>query len=119
MKAMVNKYSGLSKQILQPTRNKDNPTLAAVTEVRVFTGSRSVELHLADQTGLLPDAIQVAKDLSHSPGARVVLYKRPYGYSGSIYAHSQEEPPRANVNEFNLIAPRTFLPTGFYYLWNP
>src|SRR5258706_15023798 len=118
MQAMVNEYYGLFKHIVQTNRKLDDTTLAAVTDGRVFTGSRSVELHLADQTGLLPDAIQVAKDLSHSPGAKVVLYKRPYGYSGSIYAHSQQEPPRANVNEFNLIAPRTFLPTGFYYLLN-
>jgi protease-4 len=119
MQAMVNEYYALFKHIVQTNRKLDDTTLAAVTDGRVFTGSRSVELHLADQTGLLPDAIQLAKDLSHSPGARTVLYKRPYGYSGSIYAHSQEEPPKANVTEFNLLAPRTFLPTGFYYLWNP
>jgi hypothetical protein len=47
-----------------------------------------------------------------------VLYKRPYGYSGSIYARAQEDPPKANVTELNLI-PKTFLPTGFFYLWNP
>jgi len=119
MQGMVNEYYGLFKSIVKSNRKLDDVTLAAVTDGRVFTGSRSVELHLADQAGLLPDAIQLAKDLSHSPGARVVLYKRPYGYSGSIYAHSQEEPPKASVTEFNLIAPRTFLPTGFYYLWNP
>jgi len=118
MQAMVNEYYALFKKIVQTNRKLDDTTLAAVTDGRVFTGTRSVELHLADQTGLLPDAIQLARDLTHSPGARVVLYKRPYGYSGSIYAHSQEEPPRANVTEFNLL-PRTFLPTGFYYLWNP
>ena len=119
MQGMVDEYYGLFKKIVQSNRKLDSTTLAAVSDGRVFTGSRSVELHLADQTGLLPDAIQLAKDLSHSPGARTVLYKRPYGYSGSIYAHSQDEPPRANVTELNLIAPRTFLPTGFYYLWNP
>ena len=75
-------------------------------------------LHLADQAGSLRDAIQTAKDLSNSQNARVVLYKRPYGYSGSIYAHAQEDPPKANVTELNLI-PKTFLSTGFYYLWNP
>jgi protease-4 len=119
MQGMVNEYYARFKSIVQSNRKLDDTTLAAVSDGRVFTGSRSVELHLADQAGLLPDAIQLAKDLSHSPSARVVLYKRPYGYSGSIYAHSQEEPPRANVTELNLIAPRTFLPTGFYYLWNP
>ncbi len=118
MQGMVNEYYGLFKSIVKNNRKLDDTTLAAVSDGRVFTGLRSVELHLADQAGLLPDAIQLAKDLSHSPGARVVLYKRPYGYSGSIYAHAQEEPPKTNVTELNLL-PRTFLPTGFYYLWNP
>ena len=119
MQGMVNEYYAQFKGIVQSNRKLDDTTLAAVSDGRVFTGSRSVELHLADQTGLLPDAIELAKNLAHAPGAKTVLYKRPYGYSGSIYAHSQEEPPQANLTQFNLLAPRTFLPTGFYYLWNP
>jgi protease-4 len=113
MQGMVNEYYARFKGIVQSNRKLDDTTLAAVSDGRVFTGLRAVELHLADQAGSLRDAIQVAQDLSHSPGARVVLYKRPYGYSGSIYAHSQQEPPQAKVTEFNLIPPKTFLPMGF------
>jgi protease IV len=122
MQGMVNEYYARFKSIVQSNRKLDDTTLAAVSDGRVFTGSRAVELHLADQAGLLPDAIQLARDLANAPGARVILYKRPYGYSGSIYAHSQEEPPKAEItqlNQLNLLPPRTFLPTGFYYLWNP
>ena len=118
MQAMVNEYYARFKEIVKSNRKLDDTTLAAVSDGRVFTGLRAVELHLADQAGSLRDAIQTAKELSNSPSAKVVLYKRPYGYSGSIYAHAQEDPPKANVTELNLI-PKTFLPTGFYYLWNP
>jgi protease-4 len=119
MQAMVDEYYARFKGIVQSNRKLDNTTLAAVTDGRVFTGLRAVELHLADQAGSLRDAIDVARELSHSPGAGVVLYKRPYGYSGSIYAHAQDEVPKSNMTEVNLLPPRTFLPLGFYYLWNP
>jgi protease-4 len=118
MQGMVNEYYARFKGIVKSNRKLDDTTLAAVSDGRVFTGLRAVELHLADQAGSLRDAIQTAKELSNSASAKVVLYKRPYGYSGSIYAHAQEEPPKAQITELNLI-PKTFLPTGFYYLWNP
>src|SRR5204862_6067846 len=95
--AMVSEYYAQFKGIVQTNRKLDDNTLAAVSDGRVFTGSRSVQLHLADQTGLLPDAIELARSMAHAPGARVVMYKRPYGYSGSIYAHSIDETPKASV----------------------
>jgi hypothetical protein len=49
----------------------------------------------------------------------VVMYKRPYGYSGSIYASAPIDPPRANVTTLNLPGVTDTLPTGFYYLWEP
>jgi protease IV len=119
MQGMVDEFHRRFKDVVKTNRHLDDTTLAAVTDGRVFTGDRAVQLKLADQAGLLPDAIKLAKDLAKTPGAKVILYKRPYGYSGSIYAKSQEQPPQASVTELNLIPPRTFLPTGFYYLWNP
>ncbi len=119
MQGMVNEFYARFKSVVQTNRHLDDATLAAVSDGRVFTGSRAVELKLADQAGPLPDAIKLARELSQSPSAKVILYKRPYGYSGSIYAHADDQPPRANVTELNLIPPRAFLPTGFYYLWNP
>ena len=35
---------------------------------------------------LLPDAIALAKTLAKLEKARVIMYRRPYGYGGSIYA---------------------------------
>jgi protease-4 len=119
MQGMVDEYHARFKSIVKTNRKLDDTTLAAVTDGRVFTGARAVELKLADQAGLLPDAIKLAKELSNSPTAKVIMYKRPYGYSGSIYAKSEPPPPQANVTQMNLVPPRTFLPTGFYYLWNP
>jgi hypothetical protein len=47
------------------------------------------------------------------------MYKRPYGYRGSIYADTSTPTPRANVLHLDLPAEDLFLPRGFYYLWKP
>lgn len=86
---------------------------------RVFSGETAVKLGLADQTGLLEDALDVARQMAHAPHASAVLYKRPYGYGGSIYADSQTRGPQANVLQLNLPGAQSILPTGLYYLWEP
>jgi protease-4 len=90
-----------------------------VTDGRVFSGQRAVELGLADQTGLLEDAIILARKTAGYPKAKVVTYKRPYAYGGSIYAAGEVPQPKANVLQLELPGQHNFLPTGFYYLWNP
>lgn len=86
---------------------------------RVFSGMRAKELGLVDQLGLLEDAIESAKKMAHVPDASVVMYNRPYGYGGSIYASNQMPAPRADVMRLELPGAGTFLPGGFYYLWMP
>ncbi len=94
------------------------PGYAGVFSGRVFSGERAVQLGLADQTGGLEDAIKLAKEAANARGARVVMYRRPYGYGGSIYASGATPPPRADVLQLQLPGLRE-LPTGFYYLWQP
>jgi ClpP class serine protease len=98
---------------------KDGETLKIVTDGRVFSGARAVELGLADRTGLLDDAIDEARKLGNAPNAKVVIYRRPYGYSGSIYAQGAIQQPQASVMELKVPGLRDPLPSGFYYLWMP
>ena len=123
MQAMVNEYFGRFEDLVRRHRAMDGTRLAEVSDGRVFSGERAVILGLADRTGLLDDAVDYAKELAGTPGARVVMYKRPYGYTGTIYAKSENPTPRAegNVNVFQLSLPpmKSMLPTGFYYLWAP
>src|SRR5437660_4865995 len=71
------------------------PDYAGDFSGRIFSGEEGKRRGLVDETGLLTDAIDLAKNLSKSPGARVIMYKRPYGYSGSIYASGSTPPPKA------------------------
>jgi ClpP class serine protease len=92
---------------------------AGIYSGRVWSGQKAVELGLADRTGLLSDAIDVAREMGHAPNAKVVMYTRPYGYGGSIYANSSTPTPQANVLRLEIPEATNLLPTGFYYLWRP
>jgi protease-4 len=127
MQEMVDEYFERFVAVVTTHRSvkEPHPTLplpddyGGVYSGRVFSGERAVQLGLADRTGRLEDAIKLAKQKGKAPNARVILYRRPYGYGGSIYAESQTPQPRANVLQLELPESRAFLPSGFYYLWEP
>ena len=128
MQEMVDEYFQRFADVVSSTRpvQEPRPSLPLAAEYRgvysgrVFSGARAVELGLADKTGRLDEAIALARQLGKAPGAKVILYKRPYGYGGSIYASAEPSPrPNANVIQFALPESRLFLPGGFYYLWEP
>ena len=120
MQAMVDEYYALFVNVLTTHRKLvGEGTQKIATDGRVFSGTRAKELGLIDDVGLLEDAIDVARDLAHAPGAKVIMYKRPFGYRGSIYADTSVPVPQAgNVTKLELPG-GPWLPSGFYYLWNP
>lgn len=95
------------------------PEYAGIFSGRVFSGDTAKKLGMIDQTGLLPDAIKLAQELSHAPNAAVVMYKRPYAYSGTIYASSRTPSPNAQITNINIPGASSFVPAGFYFLWRP
>ena len=120
MQGMVDEYYHRFVSVVTSHRSiRDPQTLKLTTDGRVFSGTRAVEVGLVDRTGLLNDAIDEAKKLGGAPGARVVMYRRPYGYSGSIYAQGATQVPQVNVMELKIPGVRDPLPSGFYYLWMP
>jgi protease-4 len=120
MQGMVDEYYARFVSVVREDRRITDPdTLKRVTDGRVFSGEQAQKLGMVDRTGLLQDALEMAKEMSGSPDARVVLYKRPYGYSGSIYANTTTPTPRDNVIKLELPESAMTLPRGFYYLWKP
>ncbi len=124
MQGMVNDYYKRFVDIVKTRRGVTDPdSLKLVTDGRVFTGTRAVELKLADRVGRLEDALDLARELGKSPGAKAVIYKRPYGYGGSIYADTNVPTPQAgsDTGAMRLEFPgsQKVLPGGFYYLWQP
>lgn len=120
MQAMVDDYYARFVDVVRTRRNiTDTDTLKLVTDGRVFTGARAVQLGMADRAGSLDDALDLARELGKAPGARAVIYKRPYGYGGSIYADGSVPPPRSDVTRLEIPGADRLLPGGFYYLWQP
>lgn len=120
MQGMVDEYYKRFLSVLNTNRKLVGTDTAKIaTDGRVFSGAKAKELGLVDETGLLEDALDLAREMSKSPKARAVMYKRPYGYRGSIYADSSVPTPEAN-NVTKLELPGgPLLPGGFYYLWTP
>ncbi|MEA2733652.1 MAG: protease [Humisphaera sp.] len=124
MQGLVDEYYARFVGVLTTHRNLPNESIRkTLTDGRVFSGQRAKELGLIDDVGMLEDAIKVARKMADAPGARVVMYKRPYGYRGSIYADTNVPQPQAasgagGVTRLELPG-GPWLPSGFYYLWNP
>lgn len=121
MQGMIDEFHGRFVAVVADNRKQlaDSQKLKLVTDGRIFSGQQALSLGLVDQLGTLEDAIDLARRLSGSPGARVVMYKRPYGYKGSIYADASTPQPRASVLTIELPESEAFLARGFYYLWQP
>ena len=119
MQGMIDAYYQRFQLVVTAGRKLEGDRLAAVADGRVFTGDQAFAHGLADQTGMLTDAIDLARELGKASNAKAVLYKRPYGYGGSIYASSPTPMPQGNVINLSLTPPDMVLPTGFYYLWRP
>ncbi len=120
MQNLVDDYFARFKGIVIANRPiPDMSKFTIMTDGRVFSGDEAQKLGLVDQTGILDDAIQLARDMAKAPGAKVVAYKRPASYGGSIYALNSTPTPQANVLNLQLPDAAAILPSGFYYLWNP
>ncbi|HWB53422.1 MAG TPA: signal peptide peptidase SppA [Tepidisphaeraceae bacterium] len=121
LQRIVNEYYARFKSIVATRRHiTSTKELDYLANGQVFTGTDAVRLHLADVNGTLPDAIKLAKEMAHAPNASVIMYKHPYGDSGSIYASADTPAPKAS-NSLSLSLPgeSLFVPPGFYYLWEP
>jgi protease IV len=120
MQGMVDEYYARFKGVVTENRHlPQDSTFTMLTDGRVFSGENAQKLGLVDQTGLLEDAIELAKQLGHAPDAEVIAYKRPYGYGGSIYAMNSIPQPKSDVLQLQLPEAASLLPSGFYYMWQP
>jgi protease IV len=120
MQGIVDEYYGRFLMVLKNNRTVDPAKQTIATDGRVFSGEKAKEIGLVDDLGLLEDALEMARKMSDSPNAKVIMYKRPYGYKGSIYANTSVPQPQANTPVTRLELPGgPLLPSGFYYLWHP
>ncbi|HQY87812.1 MAG TPA: signal peptide peptidase SppA [Tepidisphaeraceae bacterium] len=120
MQALIDEYFARFKGLVGEHRHLSGNKLDSVSDGRIFSGEQAFKLGLIDQLGTLEDAIDVAREMGGAKGAKAIMYRRPYGPAGSIYASSDAPVPEAagGVN-INLPESALPLPTGFWYAWRP
>lgn len=119
MQGIVDQFFHRFVGVVTTHRTIKQADLAMATDGRVFTGENAMTIGLADQIGSLSDAINLARRLAHAPDAKTILYKRPYGYSGTIYSTTSTPTPQSNILRVEIPGLSESLPAGFYYLWQP
>jgi protease-4 len=122
MQATVDEYFARFRSLVAERRHlNDEAAIARVSDGRVFSGAQAKQLGLVDDVGILEDAIDIARELGHANGARAIMYRKPFGGGGSVYASSDAPVPQAAGTTLQLPIPTSemSLPTGFYYLWRP
>ncbi len=117
MQSMVDDFFGRFKGLVGKARHLESEKLDAVTDGRVFTGDKALAVGLVDKLGTLNDAIEIAKQKANLSDANVVIYRRPHGYGGSVYAQGGGGDVSSSLQQ--LLPPSLLLPTGFYYMWMP
>ena len=134
MQGMIDEFYGRFKQVVGESRQVRDEAVAF--DGRVFTGRQALEQGLVDRVCQLPETLDRAREMIGRKDARVVMYRRPYGYRGSIYATAADLTPRsgpadaagggaaAGVASWLAEAPivselSQSLRPGFYYLWMP
>ncbi len=87
---------------------------------RVYTAQQALELKLIDGIGYLDDTVQIAKDMGGISEARVVMYRRPYGYKDNIYSQlSMADIRTVNLINLDVSSLTNHVGVRFMYLWYP
>ncbi len=116
----VDEYFARFKTLAMTTRHiTDESTIAISTDGRVFSGAKAKEIGLIDEVGILEDAVDIARKLAKADSAKAVMYRRPFGPGGSIYAETSAPVPQSSTLTLPLPETELSLPGGFYYLWKP
>ena len=119
MQGMVDElYAGFTGVV---DRHRDVTDRTIAYDGRVFTGNGAKSIGLVDTICHLDGSIDRARALARARNATAVMYKRPYGYRGSIYAdsHVRGSDATSTLRVPALEKWAEMLQPGAYYLWMP
>ena len=88
-----------------------------IADGRIISGQQAVDLHLADRTGYLDDAIAEAISLAGISGADVILYRAFPHYNANIYAGMAGAQRGVLEQGLELLLHRQG--AAFLYVWSP
>jgi len=114
-------YDRFLSVIKEGRKNLTAADIKKLADGRIYSGDQATALGLADSTGYLDDAIELAKREAGVREATVVTYRRPGEYKNNIYSQflgggSTAWNPLANLDLMALFRGGT---PQFMYLWTP
>jgi protease-4 len=116
---MADEFSARFRQIVQDSRPGLQPAALSELDGRVFTATRALKLGFIDEIGYLDDAVQMARELSGSLDARLVMFHRCNDRARSPYALTPNVPLQGGMLPLSVPGlDRSRLPT-FLYMWEP
>ena len=126
LQGLVDEFYGNFKSLVVASRPTLSPNdLSWITDGRVVTGQRAVEVGLVDQLGGLREAFATAKNRAGIPTAKLVKYHRPVEYVGSAYAQApmpgaaSGSGTQVNLLQMNLTQSPLGDTPNFWYVWDP
>jgi protease-4 len=122
IEAMVDELHDGFTTVVERHRSVADPGQAF--DGRIFTGRGATQAGLVDAVMPLDRSIARAAELAGIESPRVVMYHRPFGYQGTIYASSPASPVTTDARDLRLAVPglarlAELMQPGAYYLWMP
>lgn len=123
MKRVIDHLYQRFVHVVRANRDLVQDKLKRITDGRVFTAQRALELGLIDAIGRIPDAIEAAKARAGVSRARVVRYYRGRQPPRNLYARASFSTTRPAAAQINILPINLGLgmPGGAHmlYLWQP
>jgi protease-4 len=119
LQKMADEYHQRFVSVVRQARPKVSADDATTFDGRVFIAREGQERGLIDRIGYLDDAVALAGELGHQPGAAPVLYRRRNDPARSLYGATPNVPLQATAWPIDVPGmDRSRLP-AFLYLWQP
>jgi protease-4 len=116
LQEIVNDYYGRFLTVVHEGRPKlDRDKVKELADGRIYTSDQALANGLIDSQGDMHEAIRLAKQKAHITKAKVVIYHRPLGYRGSVYAASGV--PQINLVNISAADLAYLCRPQFMYLW--
>jgi protease-4 len=123
LQGLVDEFYANFKTLVVNRRPTLSPNdLEWITDGRVITGQRAVEVGLVDQLGGVREAFAAAKSRAGIESAKLVKYHRPVEYVGSAHALAPAQPSgssQMNLVQVNLASSPLGDTPNFWYVWDP
>ena len=114
--SIVNDYYAKFLSVVDEGRPKlSQARVKELADGRVYTAKQALDNGLVDRLGTLYDAIHLAKEQANMAKAQVVIYHRPLGYRGSVYAGPVA--PQINLLNISGMDVSYLCRPQFMYLW--